>query len=101
MGDLDAPRPAQDVSDAQSGNRVDLQRQRQDDRRLHIARKLASSTRQRPELLSSILDEIETIGMIHQAARVRQRCYPALEVPRTLQSHAPQAGLAGLFLAGN
>src|SRR5260221_2960886 len=51
MRDLDTPRPPQDVSDAQSGNRVDLQRQPPLDRRLHIATESPSSTCHRPELL--------------------------------------------------
>ncbi len=101
MDNLDAPRPVQDVSDAQGGNRVDLQRQRQDDRRLHITGELTSSTCQYPELLSRILDKIETIEMIHQAAHVRQCCYSALEAPQTRHSHALQAALAVLLRARN
>src|SRR5260370_8075399 len=65
MGDLDAPRPVQDVSDAQGGNRIDLQRQRQDDRHLHITGELTRSTSQYPEPLTRILDKIDTLPMIH------------------------------------
>src|SRR5260221_2320472 len=60
MGHLDAASPGQDVTDAQSWNRVDLQRQRQGNRYFDIAGEcagFAGTARHLPELPGYILDE--------------------------------------------
>src|SRR5579871_1889389 len=80
-----APRPIQNMSDAQGRNGVDLQRQRKGDGYSDIPRQRAIPSwppwlpGQRPELLGSMCDEI---GIIVYHLLARYQCYRRREAPQ-------------------